>query len=238
MVTESEYQGKALEYWRAKGLDVTSEWVMDYMTGSVPYAWHFNARTQEDYINVPATVYTGSGINPDIKTSDFGLGFLFGTSMYGEDIWPIAIKNEGYNEEWEKDFAREFYLKSLQYFFLNKLDRKSVTGTGDERTAYFSDGVSTSLRDSLVSRKNVNFREGNTVLFPVVWKDEPSIATYSLLGENSKRFNLPDLWQYLGTVDLYEISTNGLHYVGKRKVSKGGVVLNLKAGQPYLIKPR
>lgn len=237
VVTESEYQKKALAYWREKGLDVTSEWVMDYMTGLVPYAWHFNARTQGDYLNVPADIYTGSGINPDIKTSDFGLGFLFGTSMYGEDLWPIAIKNTGYNEQWDKDFAREFYLKSLQYFFLNTLERKSVTGVGNERTAFFSDGVTTSLKDSVVRKENIYFREGNTVLFPVVWKDEPSLAAYSLQGENSKRFNLPDLWQYLHAVEIYKVGINGLTRIGKSKVNKGGVILKLEAGRPYLLRP-
>ena len=40
VIKEAEYQKKAALYWKAKGMDITSEWVMDYMVGYVPYAWH------------------------------------------------------------------------------------------------------------------------------------------------------------------------------------------------------
>ncbi|MEZ4968543.1 MAG: endo-alpha-N-acetylgalactosaminidase family protein [Flavobacteriaceae bacterium] len=237
LVTESEYQKKALAYWRKKGLDVTSEWVMDYMTGSVPYAWHFNARTQADYLNVPAKVYTGSGINPDIKTSDFGLGFLFGTSMYGENLWPIAIANTGYDHQWDQKFAREFYLNCLQYFFLNRLERKSITGMENERTAFFSKGVTTSLKDSTVRQNNTPLREGNTVLFPVDWKEEPTLAAYSAVGTKSKRFTLFGAWKYFRELDIYLVGMTGLERSGKVKVMDGKIPLTLKAGQPYVLKP-
>lgn len=78
-------------------MDITSEWVMDYMVGYVSYAWHFNGFVQNDYLKIPASVYTGTGINPDIKTSDHALGFLFGTSCYGEPIWKGAD-----SRVWEK----------------------------------------------------------------------------------------------------------------------------------------
>ena len=77
VICEALYQQKAALYWKSKGMDITSEWVMDYMIGYVPYAWHFNGFNQADYLKYPATVYTGTGINPDIKSSDHDLGFLF-----------------------------------------------------------------------------------------------------------------------------------------------------------------
>ncbi|MDR1222201.1 MAG: hypothetical protein LBL07_04900 [Tannerella sp.] len=55
---KADCQRKALQYWNMKGLDVTSEWVMDYMTGLVPLTWHFKGFVQEDYLRVPASVCT------------------------------------------------------------------------------------------------------------------------------------------------------------------------------------
>ncbi|MBJ6368802.1 endo-alpha-N-acetylgalactosaminidase family protein [Snuella sedimenti] len=236
LVTESQYQKRALQYWRDKGLDVTSEWVMDYMTGLVPYAWHFNARTQQDYLDYPANVYTGSGINPDVKYSDFDLGFLFGQSMYGESLWPYSHKNDEDKKHWDKAFAQKFYLNCLQYFFLNNLKRKSVTGNGENRKALFSKEVVTSLKDSTVSKGNIYYRQKNTVLFPVIWKDEPILAAYSDV-TITQSFLLDDTWKYFNTLGIFEVSTSGVKQTGKVKVKNDRIQLTLKAGQPYMIRP-
>lgn len=237
LIIESEYQKKALHYWKQLGIDVTSEWVMDYMTDLVPFAWHFNARKQQHYLDIPANVYTGSGINPDVVGSDFGLGFLFGQSMYGEGLWPTFQKNEIDKVNWDKKFAEKFYLNCLQYFFLNELDRISVLGTGSERIAKFSKGVSVSLKDSTVYKNDILLRDKNTVMYPLTWKEEPSLAVYSLEGSNQKSFKLPDVWKYFHEVDLYEVSIDGLKYIHKIKVKDDAIMLELLPGQPYLVRP-
>lgn len=237
LVTESEYQKKALSYWNKKGIDVTSEWVMDYMTGLVPFAWHFNARTQEQYLEVPANIYTGSGINSDVAGSDFGLGFLFGQSMYGEGLWPYWNKNEEEKRNWDKKFAEKFYLNCLHYFYLNTLDRVSVVGEKKDRVAKFSEGVSVSLKDSIVYKNEIKLREKNTVLFPVVWKEEPSLAAYSLNGTNQKSFQLSGVWKYFNELDMFEVSIAGLKFVDKVKVENGSIRLELEKGQPYMLQP-
>ncbi len=237
LVTESEYQKKALHYWASRGIDVTSEWVMDYMTGLVPFAWHFNARTQEDYLDVPANIYTGSGINPDVKYSDFDLGFLFGQSMYGEPLWPTWQKNKEAAKNWDKIFAAKFYLNCLQYFYLNELDRVSVSGTGDNRVTEFSKGVKVSLKDSIVSRHGVVLREKNDVLFPVIWKETPTLAAFSLEGTSHGIYRLFGEWGYFAKLNMYEVGIDGTKYVDKVMVKDGSVKLNLKAGQPYILQP-
>lgn len=237
LIIESEYQKKALYYWKKLGIDVSSEWVMDYMTNLVPFAWHFNARKQQHYLDIPANVYTGSGINPDVVGSDFGLGFLFGQSMYGEGLWPSAQKNEFEKANWNKKFTEKFYLNCLQYFFLNELDRISVSGTGAERIAKFSKGVSVSLKDSTVYKDEVLLRDKNTVMYPLTWKEEPNLAIYSLEGSSQKSFKLPDVWKYFHEVDLYEVSMDGLSYIHKIKVKDDAVILELLPGKPYVLRP-
>jgi hypothetical protein len=173
-VTEADYQRKGLRYWNKKGLDVTSEWVMDYMTGLVPLAWHFNGFVQEDYLRIPAGVYTGTGINPDIRESDHDLGFLFGTSSYGEPLWKSPAM-----KEWMPELTRDFMLKCPQYFYLNRLKRLSVEGDGKNRTALYSGRVSVSLADSTVRQQDRILRRSNTLSFPAVWRDDAGVILYT-----------------------------------------------------------
>jgi len=234
MVTEAEYQKKALAYWREQGIDVTSEWVMDYMTGLVPFAWHFNAMPQEGYLKIPANVYTGSGLNPDVRFTDFGLGFLFGKSMYGETAFPALYQNKGV-DEWQKLFVSDFFLNVLQYNFLNRHKRLRVEGEGDDRVSYFSDGIQVSLADSTVSHRGLMLREKDFVFFPVLWKEDHQIATYSKT-DITKTVTLPEWWRCEKKLKLYKVTGGGLVFVKNIPVKKGAVKLSLKGGTGYVIK--
>jgi hypothetical protein len=231
---QQEYQKKVARYWRKKGIDVTSEWVMKYMTGLVPFAWHFNGMMQEDYLQIPANVYTGSGLNPDVKGTDFGLGFLFGKSTYGENKFPSYRRTPG-DTTWYKAFEREFFLNNLQYFYLNRLKRIKVTGKGKKRTAYFSGGVTVSLADSTVRKGDLLLREKDFVFFPLVWKKEKMIGTYSDRPV-SRKMVLPESWEKIKTAMLYKVTPAGLVFVKKLPVSMGKIMLEIEGEQGYVIK--
>jgi hypothetical protein len=233
--TEREYQKKIGMYWLKNGIDPTSEWVMDYMTGIVPYYWHFNHRTQADYLKVPASICTGSHMNPDVRDSDFGLEFLFGTSMYGERLFPSANNNVSDNE-WEALFARDFYLNFLQYDYLNRLKREKVDGTGNNRTAFFSDQVSVSLADSTVWQNDRLLRKANTLCFPVLWRNDNSIAAYSQKGATLK-YIIPESWRTVKKAKIFVVSKNGLQKTGIVEIRNETLTLTLPAGQPLLIVP-
>ncbi|RIJ45729.1 hypothetical protein D1614_21565 [Maribellus luteus] len=234
-VTEAKYQQKVLAYWNQQGIDATSEWVMDYMIGKIPFAWHFNHFSQEDYLRYPASTYTGSGLNRDLEYTDFGLGFLFGKSMYGENIFPQLHKNPN-DEEWKQKFVNEFYLNCLQYFFLNKHVRIQVEGEGDERIARFSDNVTTSLADSTVFQGDRLLREKGFVAFPVVWKNETSLAVYSTKSEE-REITIPGDWERGSRVRIQEISVNGEKNEREIKVTDGVFSLKIEKGKPYIIRP-
>lgn len=232
VIKEAEYQKKAALYWRAKGLDITSEWVMDYMVGLVPFAWHFNGFLQKDYLNYPADVYTGTGINPDIKTSDHDLGFLFGTSCYGEPIWMGADCSK-----WEKNLIRDFMLKVPQYFFLNRLKRESVSGKGKNRTAYFSEGVAVSLQDSIVKQYDKILRKGNTICIPAVWRKDRGVLVYSDDEMKGKQLDVPYSWGNVREAVAYRITKEGLVEERKLLVSKGKIRMEGDLYTPYYILP-
>ena len=233
--TEREYQKKVCHYWKSKGIDITSEWVMDYMTGFVPHYWHFNHRSQNDYLKVPANRLTGTHMNPDLKKSDFDLEFLFGTSMYGEGLFPND-RNKITDDQWDILFAREFYLNFPQYYFLNKLKRLSVVGELKNRTAFFSNDVNVSISDSTVYEKNRLLRSGKTLCFPVLWRNDNSLAAYSKEGTDLL-YSLPENWKDVKMADVFLITKNGLISKEKIMVVKNQVKLALEAGQPLLIQP-
>lgn len=234
-IMEAKYQEKVCQYWRSKGIDATSEWVMDYMTGMVPFYWHFNHRTQADYMKIPASILTGSHMNPDLRKSDFDLEFLFGTSMYGEGLFPNE-KNKISDDQWDALFARDFYLNFPQYSYLNRLKRLKVEGELKNRTAYFSGDVRVSIADSTVYEKNRLLRSGNTLCFPVLWRKDNSLAAYSQKGAELS-YTLPASWKAVKSAEASMITKNGLVQKRKIKVVNNQIKLTLTAGQPLLIQP-
>ena len=232
VMLEADYQKRTADYWRDKGMDITSEWVMDYMVGRVPFAWHFNGAAQADYLRIPADVYTGSGINPDIRTSDHDLGFLFGTSCYGEPFYRFA---EGY--EWQPALTRDFMLKCPQYFFLNRLDRLAVEGEGKQRTALFSDGVSVSLADSTVRQYDRVLRVKNTYCIPAVWRDDRGAIVYSADQGGRMTFDVPYSWGNAAEATIYRITPEGLQQPERVRVSDAKMTLKIEPGVPYYAIP-
>ncbi|MDR1583742.1 MAG: endo-alpha-N-acetylgalactosaminidase family protein [Prevotellaceae bacterium] len=232
VIMEADYQRKALQYWNMKGIDVTSEWVMDYMTGLVPLAWHFNGFVQMDYLRIPAGVYTGTGINPDIRESDHDLGFLFGVSSYGEPIWKTPVI-----DEWIHALTKDFMLKCPQYFFLNRLERLGVDGSGKNRIARYSRQVSVSLADSTVRQQNRILRRKNTVSFPAVWRDDAGVIIYTDEPDGKYRFDIPFEWGDARNVTLYRFTSNGWLPADKIRIKDNAFVAVLESETPYYAVP-
>lgn len=234
--TEREYQMKVGQYWLQKGIDPTNEIVLDYLTGLVPYACVFNNQTQKGYLEIPASVLTGSGFIPDVKKSDFGLPFLFGTSTFGFDSFPgdwsyISIPDE----KWDSIFINKFFTNFPQYYYLNQLKRLRVDGEGKNRTAYFSNNVSVSLADSTVYENDKQLRKGNTVCFPATWAGHDQLVAYSPK-DTTILCSLPEKWSTKKNVSVFGISKTGLTKLNVIKPSGNKFQLSLKAGHPVCIR--
>ncbi|WP_290797517.1 endo-alpha-N-acetylgalactosaminidase family protein [Flavihumibacter sp. UBA7668] len=235
LVNEASFQKQLADYWKTKGIDVTTEWVMDYMHGRVPYYWHFNGRTQDDYLKQSAAECTGSKMNPDLKNSDFGLEFLFGTSMYGENHFPDSRKKTD-QSNWQQAFQQEFFLNFLQYDFLNRLKRLNVKGTGMNRVAFFSNEVQVSLNDSTVRRNELIYRSKNRVFFPVSWRSDNSYAVYSSAEQKINQI-VPESWKSFSAVQVWQITKNGLEKGSVLPIRSGQLKLNIKAHTAILLTP-
>ncbi|WP_285058091.1 endo-alpha-N-acetylgalactosaminidase family protein [Pedobacter ginsengisoli] len=234
--TEREYQKKVGRYWLAKGIEPTNEVVFDYLTGLVPYAYHFNYRTQKDYLDISPSILTGTHMNPDVSGSDFGLQFLFGTSTYGETSFPGEWSKVS-EEHWEPVFKRNFFLNFPQYHYLNRLERLKVEGEGNARTAYFSGNVRTSLTDSTVYENLNLLRKGNTICFPATWAAEMTWVAYSTK-DTTITFQPPQSWLTSKKLSVFEISKSGLKKVDEMKCKTSSYELKLRAGVPLCIRPK
>ncbi len=215
---------------------MTSEWVMDFRVGEIPFAWHFNHMRQEDYLNIPANIYTGSGLNPDVRNTDFGLGFLFGKSMYGETVFPSLLKQD-VKKEWINKFNKDFYLNVLQYIYLNRLKRLKVEGEGYNRIAFFSDNVKTSLKDTTVVHGDFLLRKENQIIFPLQWKKDKSLAVYSLQ-QDLNEIKLPDSWNNVETVSVFQVTGDGNKYIKNVPNKKNRITIKIRKETPYLLKPK
>lgn len=230
IINEALYQRKGLEYWRAKGLDLTSEWYMDYMVGLVPYAWHFNGSTQADYLSTPANIYTGTGLNPDIRSSDHDLAFLFGTSCYGETTWnPKA--------EWQPRLTEDFMLKFPQYYFLNSFDRLRVDGQGKDRKAIFSDNVVVSLSDSTITHHGRLIRRGNTYAIPALWRCDNGVILYSQKGDKQAEFETPLTWRGVTKATLSMVTPQGMKERKTISIKNDKYTVELPANTPFYLTP-
>lgn len=234
---EREYQKKICEYWRGKGITPSSEWYMDYMNGLIPHYWHFNHFAQSDYLKYSASFVTGSSLNPDLKRSDFGLGFLFGKSMYGENLFPNSL-NGKFDGSWVPAFVREFYLNCPQYFFLNTIHRESVDGSGNNRVAIYSAGVVVSLADSTVVQNGLTLRMKDTIFFPAVWLNDGSYVLFSKASGTKIVRPIPREWKLSGYISIFEITNLGLKKVDYLDLSKRNEVsIAFKSNCPLLIVP-
>ncbi|MDR0757570.1 MAG: endo-alpha-N-acetylgalactosaminidase family protein [Tannerella sp.] len=233
-IMEADCQRKALQYWNMNGLDVTSEWVMDYMTGLVPLALHFNRFEQADYLRVPARIYTGVGFNPDIRDSDYGLGFLFGVSANVESVWKTPDI-----DSWIHTLTKEFMLKCPQFFYLNRLERLGVEGSGENRIARYSRRVSVSLADSTVKQQDRVLRRKNVVSFPAVWRNDAGVLLYTDEPDGKYRFDAPFEWGDARSLTLYQyrFTTGEWTPAGKSKIKDRTFVVELKSETPYYVIP-
>jgi hypothetical protein len=218
--TEVETQRKIMRYWRARGVDVTSELTYAYrkdpLLGLQPMAWHFR---NVDPMKIPPTLHIG-GRGGDPR---------FGTSMQGESLIrrdPVALTG----------FLDEFATTTLLWQYLNRLDRLADSGG----VVTFSHGVTSALVDGrLVTRRGeLVLRDGDDLFVPALWKRQREIVAYSRGGYQGRQWVLPTDWRRVHAVDLYAIGLGGLTPLARGvRVRDGKLSLDLAAGAAVTIVP-
>ena len=223
---ETEAQHNIFRYWASKGIDVTSEGV-DFLRetafeGFQPMAWWFGDGLRY-YLKWPASYYSGGQDNSD-------WGKLFGTSMHGEDI----VRND---YEHLSGFKEAFCLKTVIWYFLNRLDRLYVVNTKDFKSVGFSSEVKTILSGGqfrLTSGTRI-FAENEDIFIPALWINTKSIIAYSKYGYENKTWTFPEDWSGVNSVRLCTMNDTGREELGIIKIHSGKITLTVKKDQMILI---
>ena len=223
---ETEAQRNIFRYWASKGIDVTSEGV-DFLRatsfeGYQPMAWWYGGGLRY-YLKWPASFYSGGQDNSD-------WGKLFGTSMHGEDI----VRND---YEHLSGFKEAFCLKTVIWYYLNRLDRLYVVNTKDYKTVGFSSDVKTFLSGGQYKLTNGAriLAENDDIFMPALWINIKSIIAYSRYGYESKTWTLPGDWSGVNSVKLSTVNDTGREELGIIKVNSGKITLSVKKDEMILI---
>ncbi len=228
---EKKYRRKMIEYFIDRGVDVTTEfiyrekkngfrslWGKSDIIGLVPAVWNLRM-TQADYFRYPPTVLAGGELCMDIQ-ADKDLQYLFYGNAHCEECFN--------KKDWTEDFIREFSLKTVPYFFLNKRKLERIKGIGKGRTAYFDDGVTTSIKDKKITRYGSILKEGETLCIPVTWKEN---TYYAFSGEGkSYTFTVPN-----GNVSVFEVKESGPVLLFSKEIVKNRITLDMKKNRGYLV---
>jgi hypothetical protein len=218
---EEQTQRKIFNYFREKGLDVTSEFVNRFrregFIGLQPMAWHFSMKLDE-YLNIPASLYCGGD----------GGSAIFGQNMLGEDI--MTPDNPELNH-----FSRNFALQTLPFYFLNRFDRL----TSDGSNAVFSENVQSLYSGQKITQGDVVLRDGDDVLFPALWKEGlVELYVYSRNGYVGRQWLLPGTFKQVTQADIYRITINGLELKNHNvAIENNKLTLTLDADDAMIIVP-
>lgn len=229
---EKKYRRKMIEYFIDRGVDVTTEfiyrernsgfrslWGKSDIIGLVPAVWNLRM-TQYDYFRYPPTVLAGGELCMDIQ-ADKDLQYLFYGNAHCEECFN--------KKEWTEDFIREFSLKTVPYFFLNKRKLQRISGIGKGRVAHFDDGVEASIKDKKITQNGIVLKEGETLCIPITWKDN---TYYAFSGEGkSCTFTVPN-----GRAFVYELKEQGSVLLFEKEITKSRITLDMKKNRGYIIR--
>jgi hypothetical protein len=226
---ETETQRKIYLYWASKGVDVTSEGMrflrLSAFEGLQPAAWWFSPSVEE-YMAWPASYYCGG-------TTNEAEGWLFGKSMHGEDIFRK-------DPQQLTDFLHQFCTQTLPWYYLNRLQRQEYIRQSSSREVHFSDGVVTRLEDKeyTIRQDGKPLQHNGDVFIPALWISKPAIMAYSTDGYAQKTWDFPSDWKRYQSIDLYQISLDGLKLIREKvKTSGKSITLELKKDEAVLIVP-
>ncbi len=163
---------KIFRYFRAHGIDVTSELVYfesggtyipctDHCIGLQPLALHFSQSLQ-DYIDRPASLLVGILPSRMFRGWDAAsYGSLFGASFHLEVM--LGMNKDG----WQKECLGNTYFRDLRQKYLNSLDRERVEIVSGLTRAYFSDGVVTDT-EYKITKNGATVSYGCAMFLPLV----------------------------------------------------------------------
>jgi hypothetical protein len=146
--------------------------------------------------------------------------------MHGEQIWLKDKENLS-------GFKEQFCTMTLPWYYLSQHERIALI----DEVVYYSDGL---IAGEVEGRRTIKkgdyvLVENDNVFAEAKWKEKEIIA-YSREGYSNKEWVMPESWEGVKSVDLYEISINGLELIESgRKTENRRLELSLDKDQAVTI---
>lgn len=191
--------------------------------GRIAASWWMSNMTDEDYVNIPPTLYTGFPTREELR------GVYYG-NVHGEDIW----KDIGIDPAvWGPEYIKRFCICQVPYYYLTRYLRMGLTEKNGAYTAQFSDGVESRGADQSIWKNGVCLKRGEEFsLLP--FNDEKTLfVAYSSTGRSGE-WDIPDAPD--GTAKVYEITTAGNRLLGDAEIRDGKIGLTVAPGQGLAIR--
>ncbi len=134
-------------------------------------------------------------------------------------------------------FLGKFCRTTLPWYYLSRLERLELKGG----KVYYSDGVLAGREGShrVIRRGDFILRRDDDLFVPALWNEpQRQIIAYSERGYRSTIWKLPHTWVDVKTVDVSNITTDGLQPVQSLNVDHRSISLSLNPNQAVVISPR
>ncbi len=214
---EAQAQRKIIRYWRDKGVDFTNEHFTtghpDPFIGLSPMAWLFDL-SRDQQISIHQQLACG-GVPFPYNSTTAETGFLFGQSMWGEDLFSKST--------FVTDFEKQFATTMLQSYYQNTRSFVSYSNN----TTNYTGALTINANDYTVKENGRLLRSNNDVFIPVAWKTTKEILVYSELGYDNKTWTLPTDWEGVAKVDMYNLVVTGATYKCSYSVIDNSVTISL-----------
>lgn len=201
--------------------------------GHIPYVWWLEHMTDEEWVAVPPSLYTGYPCERAYRRVFYG-------PIHGEDILLDQYKHTPLPQNpiaWTAKYMHEFFTCQLPYLYINRFKRLALETdeTAEDRNGRLilrlSDGVICRGRHASIERNGVTLKWKDDVLLPLGDRKDCFVA-YSANGRQGP-WQIPDA-EFV-TATLHEITIYGNRLIGKAEILDGVITLSVRPGQAILI---
>lgn len=238
---EVEAMCEILDYWKERGIDITTEWFHVEFEGRIPMVYHLNL-DENSRLKYAPDVICGGG--PDWNTRHHKVftqapwaGFFTAPQggCFYEEAWGITVDMDIHPEcdPGQIRFADRFYLNTHAWYFMNQGRAIRHEQTPQDYSVEFSNGMASNVRKMdrycTVSQNGRLLVDGADSFLPAVWSGQDWIA-YSRNG-SEKTWPLPEEWKSKAGVKVTQLFPFEEGQPGNLDISGDSVKLSLKAGQ-------
>ena len=222
---------KIIRYWRDKGVDVTTEFFKghtreDMFIGLSPASWWNELNPSERLQIGPELACSGEAGTCEGANDYNEWGFLFGETPHGETY---LTREPDYAK-----FKHEFCTMAVPFVYLNT--HKALEHSSGK--VQYSDGLVADWLTRTLTKNGNLVRKNNDIFIPALWiEDHREIIAYSELGYTSYTWKMPAGWEDVSTVQLWDVTTDGLKNSRTANIRNGELTLTLSKGQMLSIQP-